>query len=44
MESPMAPSHFTLSDLKRSKTGHSDFEAVYLIKELNLAIFTIKCN
>ncbi len=33
MENPVAPSHSTLSDLERSIQGHSDFEALYLVKE-----------
>ena len=33
MGSPVAPSHLTLSDLERSKSGHQDLEALYLIME-----------
>ncbi len=33
MESQMTPSHFTLSDLEGQIQGHSDFEALYLVKE-----------
>ena len=35
MGSPMTLSHFTLSDIERLIQGHSDLEALYLIKEQN---------
>ncbi len=39
METPMAPSHFILNDPIQ---GHSDFKALYLVKELSQAMLTIK--
>ena len=33
MASPMTSSHLTLSDLESQVQGHSDFEALYLVKE-----------
>ncbi len=40
MVSPMTSSHLTLSDLERSNSkGHSDVEALYLVKEQSYAIF-----
>ncbi len=38
MESEMTPSHLTLSDLEGQSQGHSDFAALYLVKEQSLAI------
>ncbi len=34
MWSPMALSHLTLSDIEGQSQGHSDFETLYLVKEL----------
>ncbi len=33
MGSTVTLSHLTLGDLERSNSGHSDFEALYLVKE-----------
>ncbi len=33
MGSPKTLSHLTLSDLEFQRQGHSDFEALYLVKE-----------
>ena len=33
MESQMTPSHLILNDLEDQIHGHSDFEALYLVKE-----------
>ena len=33
MGSPKTLSHLTLSDLEFQSQGHSDFEALYLVKE-----------
>ncbi len=38
MESQMTPPDLTLSDLEGQSQGHSDFEAVYLVKEQSLVI------
>ncbi len=36
--SPMTSSHMTLSDLESHNQGHSDFEALYLVKDQSYAI------
>ncbi len=33
MESLMTPSHLTSSDLEGHSQGHSDFDALYLVKQ-----------
>ncbi len=38
MEIQMTSSHLTLSDLEGQSEGHSDFEALYLVKERRYAI------
>ncbi len=38
----MTPSHLTLSNIERSKSGHSDFEALYLVKSRVRSYVTIK--
>ncbi len=35
MASQMTPSLLTLSDLKGQSQGHSDFKALYVVKELS---------